>query len=82
MATVTFDTHKFVTRLKATGLSEQQAEEVVAVVTEAKDANELVTKTDLTAALAETKAEIIKWVVGLIFMQTAFITAPILKLAK
>ena len=82
MATITFDTHKFITRLKATGLSEQQAEEVVAVVSEAQDASQVVTKNDLTAALAETKAEIIKWVVGLIFMQTGVIVALMMRLAK
>lgn len=82
MATITFDTHKFITRLKATGLSEQQAEEVVAVVSEAQDASQVVTKNDLTAALAETKAEIIKWVEGLIFMQTGVIVALMMRLAK
>ena len=55
---------------------------MVAVVSEAHDTAELVTKNDLTAALAETKAEIIKWVVGLIFMQTGVIVALMMKLAK
>ncbi len=82
MATITFDTYKYVNRLKEAGLSEQQAAEVVAVVSEAHDTAELVTKNDLTAALAETKAEIIKWVVGLIFMQTGVIVALMMKLAK
>ena len=93
MATVTFDTHKFITLLKATGLSEQQAIEVVAVVAESHDSFETATKGDLRemelrlnaqldARISEAKADIIKWVVGLIFMQTGVIVALMLKLAK
>ena len=82
MATITFDTYKHVNRLKEAGLSEQQAAEVVSVVSEAHDTAELVTKNDLAAALSEAKAEIIKWVVGLIFMQTGVIVALMLRLAK
>ena len=93
MATITFDTHKFITRLKAAGLSEQQAVEVVAVVAESHDSFETATKGDLRemelrqdarfdARISEAKADIIKWVVGLIFMQTGVIAALMMKLAK
>ena len=47
MATITFDTYKYIDRLKAAGLSEQQAAEVVAVVTDAHDTLEVATKGDL-----------------------------------
>ena len=91
MATVTFDTHKFIKTLEAAGMPEKQAEAVASAQQESLqsvfDYRELATKSDLkdmatTGALAETKAEIIKWVVGLIFMQTGVIVALMLKLAK
>ena len=75
-------------------MSEQQAVEVVAVVAEAHDSFEVATKGDLRdsatkddtrkleLAIAESKAEIIKWVVGLIFMQTGVIAALMMKAAK
>ena len=47
MATITFDTYKFINRLKAVGLSEQQAAEVVAVVAEAHDSLDVATKADV-----------------------------------
>ena len=40
------------------------------------------TKQDLQLALAETKSELIRWVVGAGFLQTALITALLLKLVK
>ena len=82
MHTMTIDTLAHAKKLRSVGFTEQQAEEVLAVITEARAADDLVTKADLATALAETKAEIIKWVVGLIFMQTAVIIALMIKLAK
>ena len=82
MHTMTIDTLAHAKKLRSVGFTEQQAEEVLAVIAEARAADDLVTKADLATALAEAKAEIIKWVVGLIFMQTAVISALMIKLAK
>lgn len=68
---------------------EQQAVEVVAVVAESHDSFETATKNDLRdmelrldSRIAEAKTEIIKWVFGLIFIQTGVIIALMLKLVK
>ncbi len=93
MATMTFDTHKFIKTLEASGIPEKQAEALAMAQQEslqaAFDYRDLATKGDvkeselrLDARLAEAKAEIIKWVVGLIFMQTGVIVALMLRLAK
>ena len=93
MATITFDTHKYIKTLEASGIPEEQAEAMVKAQQEslqaAFDYRELATKGDLRemelrldARFSESKAEIIKWVVGLIFMQTGIITAILMKLIK
>ena len=89
MATITFDTHKYIKTLEASGISEAQAEAMVTAQQEslqaAFDYRELATKSDIAevkTSIAESKAEIIKWVVGLIFMQTGIITAILMKLIK
>ncbi len=93
MATLTFDTHKFIKTLEASGIPEKQAEALASAQQEslqaAFDYREIATKGDLLAVqaemkatIAEAKAETIKWVVGLIFMQTGVIIALMLKLLK
>ena len=93
MATITFDTHKFIKDLESAGIPEAHAEAIARAQQEslqtAFDYRDLATKGDikeselrLDARIAEAKAEIIKWVVGLIFMQTGVIVALVLKLAK
>ncbi len=93
MATITFDTHKYIKTLEASGIPEIHAEAMVQAQQEslqaAFDYRELATKGDLLtvqselkAIVAESKAEIIKWVVALIFMQTGIITAILMKLIK
>ena len=47
MATVTFDTHKFVKTLKEAGVPESQAEAFSTAVRESHEAAELATKGDL-----------------------------------
>ena len=47
MATVTFDTHKFVKTLEEAGVSEPQAEAFSTAVRDSHEAAELATKTDL-----------------------------------
>jgi hypothetical protein len=47
MATITFDTHKFVRRLKESGFTEEQAEGVADAFKEAQGEAELATKRDI-----------------------------------
>ncbi len=47
MATVTFDTLKFVERLRAAGVPEEQAKALAEAVSEAQDAADVATKRDL-----------------------------------
>lgn len=96
MATITFDTLKFVTRLKESGLSESQAVAITEAFKEAHGEAEVATKRDveelrlemksvearLEVKIAETKSELIRWVVGAGFLQTALIAALLLKLIK
>jgi hypothetical protein len=66
MATVTFDTLDLVDKLKAAGISQQQAETIVRVIAEAQD--RLVTKNDLEIALSPLKTDlaVLKWMIGLL----------------
>lgn len=47
MASITFDTHKFIRTIKASGIPEEQAEAIAAAFQEAHLEAELATKTDL-----------------------------------
>lgn len=47
MASITFDTHKFIRTIKAAGISEEQAEAIAMAFREAHLEAELATKTDL-----------------------------------
>lgn len=47
MATITFDTHKFIRTLKASGIPEEQAEAIAEAFREAHLEAELATKSDL-----------------------------------
>ena len=71
--TVTFDTLAFTERLTASGVPEKQAKEHARALSEAFEARELVTHKDWKLAIAELKADLIKWVVG-----TALATAGII----
>ncbi|MCI0423885.1 MAG: CCDC90 family protein [Acidobacteria bacterium] len=68
MTSATFDTHKFVRRLKEAGFPEDQAEAISDAFKEAQGEAELVTKKDLQLELAPIKADItlMKWMLGLI----------------
>lgn len=59
-------------RTKSAGFTAAQAEAVIEVVRSAHEANlsDLATKSDLRAGLAETKAEILKWMFGAMAFQT------------
>jgi hypothetical protein len=75
MAAITFDTLKFVERLRAAGVSDEQAkaeaEALAEALGEAISLRELATKADLESP----KADIIKWVAGLLIAQAALVTA-------
>lgn len=68
MATITFDTHEFVSKLREAGFDEKQAEAVVRVVASAQ--GELVTRDYLDLKLEKEfspiRAEllVIKWMMG------------------
>jgi hypothetical protein len=77
MTTMTFDTLKFVERLKAGGVSDEQAEveALAAALGETIAIRELATKSDLEAV----KADLVKWMAGLLLAQAA-IVATLVKL--
>ncbi|NDY58848.1 DUF1640 domain-containing protein [Desulfovibrio sulfodismutans] len=85
MVTTTFDTLAFAKRLMEAGFTERQAEAQVTVLREIVE-SELATKRDLrelelrltaemVKANAETKADILKWVAGMLVAQAALIAA-------
>jgi len=67
MATITFDTLKFVEKLKAAGVSEghakAEAEALVTALSEAMD-SQLATKSDINRI--ERELLVLKWMVGLV----------------
>ncbi|WGS88598.1 DUF1640 domain-containing protein [Methylomonas sp. UP202] len=69
MATVTFDTHKFVRKLKEAGFDEKQAEAVSEAFRDAQSETEPLTKKDLQIELAPVRSDllILKWMMGLVF---------------
>ncbi len=69
MVTVTFDTHKFVRKLKEAGFDEKQAEAVSEAFRDAQAENEPLTKKDLQLELAPVRSDlvILKWMLGLVF---------------
>ena len=75
MPAITFDTHAFVKRFKSAGFTEEQAEIQVQAISEAMEAKELVTQKDLKLAVAELKADLIKWMFGIAAGQAALIIA-------
>jgi hypothetical protein len=80
MAITTVDTHQTVKNLTAAGFTDAQAEALAYALREAQqiDVADLATKADITEVrreLADTKAELIKWVVGVAFAQMAAIRA-------
>jgi len=78
MASVTFDTLKFVERLKGAGMPEEQAKALAEAFKDAQGEAELVTKKDLQIELAPLKADLnlVKWMLGLVL---AGVLALILK---
>lgn len=66
MATITFDTHKFVQKLQEAGFDQKQAEGLTEAMRAAIEESELVTKKDLQIELTPIKAglNLLKWMMG------------------
>ncbi len=90
MTTITFDTHKFIRRLKEAGIPESQAEGIAEAFQDASGEAELATKRDLREmelhleakldkATSDLKIDLIKWVTGALIAQAAVI-ATLVKL--
>lgn len=89
MATLTIDTLHFVKQLRQSGMPEQQAEAIAVAFQEVTKDAELATKQDIEILrmefrkdMAELKSDLIRWVVGAGFLQTALIAALLLKMIK
>ena len=91
MTTITFDTLAYVKKLREAGIDEKQAEaQAVALASVLKSGvTDLATKQDmellraeLKKDLAEIKAELIRWVVGVGILQTTLIVGILARLAK
>ncbi len=84
MTSITFDSLKYFEKLKEAGVPEAQARVQATIQKEALEeiinAQEFATKQDLQLGLAElrneiaeTKHELLKWIIGIAFAQTALI---------
>lgn len=82
MSTITFDTVKFVEKLEKAGIPRSQAIAEAEALAEVLDngAQELVTKKDLQIALADLKADLMKWVIGLALAQVGLLVGIILRM--
>ena len=90
MVAITFDTLKFANTLKDAGVPPAQAEAEAKALSEVLEINlrELATQQDLKLLeanlkrdIAESKAELIRWVVGVGMLQITLIAALLLRLA-
>ncbi len=96
MTTLVFDTHDFVRRLHEVGFFEEQAEMMTRLQQEAVNASleymhnaGAATRQDLREMeltlelkISETKAELVRWVIGVGLLQTTLITALLLKVGS
>ncbi|TAK63135.1 DUF1640 domain-containing protein [Methylobacter sp.] len=95
MTTLAFDTYAFIRKLKDSGITEEQARAQVEALSQALEQfqselhlSESATKQDIRESelklelnIAETKAELVRWTVGVGFLQTALIAALLIKLS-
>lgn len=86
MSTVPFDTHAFYLELVESGLAEKTADALTKAVTKIELAklDDLASKRDLKELelkIAENKAELVCWVVGVGLLQITIIAGLIFKLA-
>jgi hypothetical protein len=85
VSTVPFDTHAFYVELVESGLAEKTANALTKAVTKIELAKleDLATKHDikeLELKIAESKADLIRWVVGVGLLQITIIAALMLRL--
>ena len=68
MATITFDTLKFVEKLKSGGIPEDQAKAISEAFRDSSGEADLITKMDLQIELAPLRADLhlIKWMLGIL----------------
>lgn len=78
MAAITFDTLKFAKKLGAAGVPPQQAEAFAEAFRDATS-EELVTRDYLDARLESLKADLLKWIAGMLMAQIA-VVATLVKL--
>lgn len=69
-ATINIDTLKIFERLKSADLSENASREIAEVIRDVTETN-LVTKYDIELSQEKQKAELVKWVAGLMVAQAA-----------
>lgn len=79
---ITFDTLKFVEKLEKAGVPRDQAKAEAEALSEVLDAGvqNLVTKKDLQIALADLKADLMKWVIGLALAQIGLLVGVLLRM--
>ena len=82
MTTITFDTLAFTEELTTAGVPETHAKAQARAMSKVLGSQELATKLDiknlelsLELKIAETKTEILKWLIGLLVAQTGIIIA-------
>jgi hypothetical protein len=78
MNVVALDTHAVVLELKSAGFTDSQAE--IATFATKTEIATFATKADPAAGLAETKAEILTWMVATIGLRTVVIVGAVLTL--
>ena len=86
MATLTFDTHKFIQTLQEGGFDPKQVEAVSRAFREASGEAEVATKQDLRelelrleAKISDIKFDLVKWIAGMLLAQAALV-ATLVKL--
>ena len=79
MSTIAFDTLKFVRKLKEAGFEEKQAEAVADAFSDAQSEGQPITREyfdiRLKAEIDAGKADMIKWIVGLLLAQAGLVAA-------
>lgn len=92
MSSLPFDTHAFYIELVESGLAEKTADALTKAVTKIEMAKieELATKSDIKELefkikdvelkISETKAELVRWVVGVGLLQTTLVVGLMLKI--
>ncbi len=79
MSTIAFDTLKFVRKLKEAGFEEKQAEAVADAFRDAQSEGQPITREyfdiRLKAEIDASKADMIKWIAGLLLAQAGLVAA-------